>query len=146
MKKSISLLILLSLVFMFVFCLTSCAVNRVSDDLWETAVYTEDTQLGSGAKEISLTVKTEEKTVVIAVNTDKEYLGDALTEHNLIQGEKSVYGLYVKKVNGITADYSKDQTFWELSKNGEVLSTGVDGEKITSGDSYMFEHIKEITE
>ena len=42
------------------------------------------------------------------INTDKEILRDALEEHNLISGEQGAYGLYVKVVNGIKADYDED--------------------------------------
>ena len=34
----------------------------------------------------------------------ERFARDALIEHNLIEGEKGAYGLYVKKVNGITAE------------------------------------------
>ena len=54
------------------------------------------------------------------VSTDKETVGDALLELNLIEGEEGDYGLYVKTVNGITADYDTDGTYWAFYVNGEM--------------------------
>ena len=44
------------------------------------------------------------------VHTNQATVGAALLELNLIAGDESEYGLYVKTVNGITADYDADQT------------------------------------
>ena len=88
-------------------------------------------------------VKAEEKVVTFKINTDKKTVGDALSEHKLISGEKSAYGLYVKFVNGIEADYNKTKSFWAFSKNGESMMTGVDGEEITDGSHYEFVYTKQ---
>lgn len=59
-------------------------------------------------------------------------------ELGLIAGEESEYGLYVKTVNGITADYDKDGVYWAFYINGEYAQTGVDSTKIAEGESYSF--------
>ena len=46
------------------------------------------------------------------------------------------YGLYVKFVNGIEADYDNDQTYWALYKSGEYMLTGVDTTVISDGEHY----------
>lgn len=46
--------------------------------------------------------------------------------------------LYVKTVNGITADYDTDQTYWAFYVNGEYASTGVDSTPVNEGDTYEF--------
>ena len=56
----------------------------------------------------------------------------------LIAGEKSAYGLYVKTVNGISADYDKDKTYWAFYVNGSYASSGVDTTPIKEGEVYMF--------
>ena len=76
--------------------------------------------------------------VVDADGNDKETVGDALLELNLIEGDDSEYGLYVKTVNGITADYDTDQTYWAFYVNGEYASTGVDSTPVNEGDTYEF--------
>ena len=52
--------------------------------------------------------------------------------------EEGDYGLYVKTVNGVTADYDVDQTYWAFYINGEYASTGVDATSVTAGDTYSF--------
>ena len=72
------------------------------------------------------------------IHTDAETVGDALLEQNLIEGDDSEYGLYVKTVNGVTADYDTDGTYWAFYINDEYASTGVDATPVTDGDTYMF--------
>lgn len=67
------------------------------------------------------------------VRTDEETLADALTKVGLVSGEDSQYGLYIKVVNGITADYDVDQTYWSLLVNGEVSSVGASSVTVTAG-------------
>ena len=125
------------------FALCSCGVSdSVKNDLWETATYKENTEFGEGADTIEVEVKAQDRSVTFTIHTDKEYVGDALMEHHLIAGEKSVYGMYVKTVNGIVADYDKDQTYWEFCKDGEVLPTGVDGAKLSDGEHFELVHKK----
>ena len=56
------------------------------------------------------------------VSTDKETVGEALLDAKLIEGEEGAYGLYVKKVNGIVADYDVDQTYWAFYVDGEYAT------------------------
>ena len=111
------------------------------NDIWTNALYQNDTEIGEGAKTVQVEVKAGDKSITFTVHTDKETLGDALLEHNLIAGEEGAYGLYVKLVNGIEADYDKDGTYWAFYKNGEMMMVGVDGAVIADGEHY--ELIKE---
>ena len=52
------------------------------------------------------------------------------------------YGLYIKKVNGILADYSVDMSYWSFYINGEMASTGVDGAKIDETAVYSLVYTK----
>lgn len=131
MKKILSLISLI-----IIFTLTACSNAAPKADLWKNASYKEDTSLGEGAKTIIVKVLTEEKSVTFTIKTDEKILGDALKEHNLISGEEGAFGLYVKKVNGIEADYNKTKSYWAFTKNGESMMTGVDGEKISDGATY----------
>ena len=72
------------------------------------------------------------------IRTDKTIVGDALMELGLLEGEEGPYGLYVKKVNGITADYDADGTYWAFYVNGEYGMTGVDLTEIEPGNTYEF--------
>ena len=72
------------------------------------------------------------------IHTDKTNVGEVLLEHGLIAGDSSEYGLYVKTVNGITADYDTDGTYWAFYIDGEYAMTGVDSTEITDGAVYSF--------
>lgn len=141
MKNLIKNPLYMALVVVLSFMLVSCGTDTPKD-IWQNATYTENAELGSGEKTITVEVIAEEKSVEFTVHTDKETLGDALGEHNLIAGEQGAYGLYVKAVNGILADYNTTQSYWGINKNGESLMTGVDSEAISDGDSYEFTYTK----
>lgn len=95
--------------------------------------------LGDGSVKVTvIVVDADGNETDFVINTDKETVGDALLEQNLIEGEEGDYGLYVKTVNGITADYNTDQTYWAFYVNGEYSSTGVDSTPVNEGDTYEF--------
>jgi len=95
--------------------------------------------LGEGNTSFMLTVTDKEGSdTQFEIHTDKTTVGEALTELGLIDGEKSEYGLYVKTVNGITADYDKDGVYWAFYINGEYAVSGVDSTTIVEKDSYAF--------
>ena len=102
-------------------------------------VFADGSELGEGNTEFTLTVTdTEGAESSFTIHTDKENVGDALTEIGIIAGEEGDYGLYVKTVIGVTADYDVDQTYWAFYINGEYASTGVDATPVTAGDTYSF--------
>ena len=72
------------------------------------------------------------------VKTDAVTVGEALLENGLIAGEDGDYGLYVKTVCGITADYDVDKTYWAFYINGEYAMSGVDKTDIADGAVYEF--------
>lgn len=72
------------------------------------------------------------------IHTDKTTVGDALQELGLIEGEQGDYGLYVKKVNGITADYDVDGTYWAFYIGDDYGMTGVDMTDVEAGATYAF--------
>lgn len=72
------------------------------------------------------------------IHTDATTVGEALLELGLIEGDPGAYGLYVKKVNGITADYDIDGTYWAFSINGAYAMSGVDVTNVEAGATYEF--------
>ncbi len=117
-------------------CLSACGPMQAGGSLWDSATYTEDGEFGEGATTFTVRVEAEEKSVVFTIHTDAKTVGEALKEHHLVYGENSAYGLYIKKVNGMEADYAKTQTYWAFNKDGAEMPTGVDSSVITDGDSY----------
>lgn len=95
--------------------------------------------LGEGTNQFLFTVVDKDGNEAnFEIHTDKEIVGDALLELELIAGEDSEYGLFVKTVNGITADYNVDQTYWAFYVNGEYAISGVDTTAIEEGTTYTF--------
>ena len=119
-------------------CFASCG----SKNPWDDAIYKEDKTFGEGKTTVEVELTVNENNVTFTLKTDKTTLGDALTEHGLIEGEEGAYGLYVKKVNGITADYDVDKTYWAFYKDGVALLTGVDSTDISDGEHYEIVYTK----
>lgn len=69
-------------------------------------------------------------------HTDEEYLGPVLVSENLVVGETSEYGLMISAVDGETADWSVDQSYWALYIGEEYAMTGVDTTPIHDGDVF----------
>ena len=104
-----------------------------------TLVQAESGQLGEGSTVFSFTVTDRDgNETPFEIHTDKETVGEALLELGMIEGDESEYGLYVKTVNGITADYDADGVYWAFYINDEYAPTGVDSTTITEGDRYVF--------
>ncbi len=126
---------------MLVVVLAGCTATAT--DLWADATYVTDTTLGQGQKTVTVEVKAEDKAVTLTVHTDKATLGEALTEHGLIAGEPGAYGLYVKQVNGITADYDVNKAYWAFYEGDQYAMAGVDTTVITGGEHYALVYTKE---
>lgn len=105
----------------------------------EEAAEEEVTVLGEGETQFLFTVVGKDGVeTAFEIHTDKETVGEALLELELIAGEEGEFGLYVKTVNGIVADYDVDATYWAFYVNGEYAMSGVDTTNIEEGATYMF--------
>ena len=113
MKKILSLLLVLIMVFTLIACTAKTSFTVVTTDL--------------EGKETTHTIKTDAATV-----------GEALIEARLIKGHTTDYGLYVDEVNGIALDWDKDGKYWAFYINGEYAQTGVDTTNVENGAVYTF--------
>ncbi|MBR6782103.1 MAG: DUF4430 domain-containing protein [Clostridia bacterium] len=136
----------------FILCLAliaAIALTAMGCDQAKTPETPETT--AAGDETAALTVKGEGATVFyfnvvdkdgsetkFEIHTDKTIVGDALLELGLIAGEEGPYGLYVKTVNGITADYETDGTYWAFYEGDSYGMTGVDLTEIKAGATYAF--------
>ena len=94
-------------------------------------------QAVQGEKSITVTVVHSDKEQnVFEYTTDEEFLGIFLMDAGLIGGDEGEFGLFVTMVDGETADYMRDKSWWMLSKNGEMLTTGADQTPICDGEKY----------
>lgn len=130
MKKLLALLLALVLVFSLVGCKKDDDVSN------EDPVYTEDCEIGEGKNTYYLHVVADDMDITLTVSTDETNLGKSLRETKIVKGDETDYGLYIKKVNGVRADYEKDGAYWAFYIDGEVSMTGVDGVEIVEGETY----------
>lgn len=94
----------------------------------------EDT--AEGAKTITVEVihkDTSQKT--FEYHTDRDYLGEVLTDVSLISGEEGPYGMYITTVDGETADET-NQEWWCITKSNGQLNTSADQTPIADGEKY----------
>ena len=89
-----------------------------------------------GAKTITIDVihkDTSQKT--FEYHTDREYLGEVLTDEGLVSGEEGAYGMFITTVDGETID-NANQEWWCITKNQEMLNTSADQTPIADGEKY----------
>ena len=143
-KKRLSFILCIVLIVAMALFTTGCNGSKksgaeTSAALNESNVQADSGQIGEGSTVFSFTVADQDgNEIQYEVHTDKETVGDALQELGMIDGEESEYGLYVKTVDGITADYDTDGVYWAFYINDEYALTGVDATNITEGDRYSF--------
>lgn len=91
-----------------------------------------------GEKTVTVDVTHKDgQTNTFVLQTDAEYLGEAMQEEGLLMGEDSSYGMFILSVDGELADES-NQEWWGYTKSGEYVEYGVDGCVIADGDHYEF--------
>ena len=139
MKKNLQKLTGALLALVMLLTLSACAaVGEKPSDTAEGVVANGAT-VGQGSKTFAMEVTDGDgATVKFTVKSDEETVGAALLALGIIAGEDSQYGLYVKTVNGITADYDKDQTWWGFYVDGVTAAVGVDSTDIVDGNTYGF--------
>jgi len=142
MKQKIQSITTVFLSLILILSLASCQTKVSKTGLWEDATHRADKEFGKGSKTVVVEVAAEEQTVTFTIHTDKETVGAALMEHDLIAGDEGQYGLYVKIVNGITADYDIDRSYWAFYINGERAMTGVDLTPIDEGVIYQLAYTR----
>ena len=163
-KKLLSLILSMMLIVAMAFSMTACGDNNQEKPNTEGQAQAGGTEQGSQVGEENeagtegiggsmagdgilgegqtvfnfVVVDAEGNETYFEIHTDKTTVGEALLEVKLIEGEAGPYGLYVKTVNGITADYDVDQTYWAFYINGEMAMTGVDATDVEAGATYSF--------
>lgn len=89
-----------------------------------------------GSKSLGISVvHGDESTKNFTLNTDAQYLSEALLEEKLVEGSEGEYGLFITVVDGEAADESKQQ-WWCITKGGEDVFTGASETVIADGEAY----------
>lgn len=165
-KKLTSLILSICLIAAIGLSLTSCGEKETPQDNYipgqsatastgssETSSYVPGDTYGVAATDVNKgngnisfifrVLGPNDSNTIYRVFTNKKTVGDALQDLNMISGEEGAYGLYVKTVTGITADYDKDKAYWAFYIDGKYASTGVDKTDIVKDAEYWFQYTKE---
>jgi len=92
---------------------------------------------GSKTVVINVIDNNEQKTTY-TVKTDAEYLKGAMDEAEGLtySGEEGEFGYTLYTVNGVTADFNVDSSYWSIIVNGEYGQYGISGQVIADGDTF----------
>lgn len=143
MNKTMKKLLALVLALVMVMALTACGQQKANDDAADAAQIelpvADGADIGSGAVSFTTAVTGKDgKEITFTVHTDKETVGEALLELGIIAGDTTEYGLYVKSVNGETADYDTDGAYWAFYIGDQYAPVGVDMASVEEGTTYGF--------
>lgn len=137
-KKTLSVILCTVSVAAMILSSTGCSKQQETNNNVAKETY-ETTTIGEGSHSFLFKVTGPEGSDAnFEVHSDAEYVGEALIELGLIDGEPGDYGLYVKTVNGVTVDYDKDGKYWAFYVDGEYAVSGVDTTLIEDGKTYEF--------
>ena len=90
-----------------------------------------------GAKTITVeVVHADESRKTFTYHTDEEFLGTVLQNEGLVEGDMGEFGLYIKVVDGETADFDTDGAYWAFYQGEEYAAQGVDTTPIQDGDTF----------
>ena len=136
MKTKTTKLLFTVITIVCIVCLVSCSQTS-PEDLWKKATYPSDVSLGTGKTTVTIDIQLADFTTTITLKTDKSTLGDAMFEHGLINDPS-----FFDTLNGIKADWDKDNAYWAFYEGENMMMVGVNDTKIENGDHYRFVYTK----
>ena len=99
----------------------------------------------AGEKSITIeVVNAKEESVTYELNTDAEYLYQAMDEAEGLtyEAEDGPYGLSVLSVNGESAIYETDSAYWGFYVNGDYCNYGISEQPVNDGDAFRIVYTK----
>lgn len=98
-------------------------------------------QTSQGSKTFTVTVvHGDGSSKEFTYSTDEMYLGPVLQNEGLIEGEEGPYGMMINAVDGETASWDENQSYWALYVGEEYAVTGIDMTPVNDGDSFKLEY------
>lgn len=113
-----------------------CACSKAPKSPADGSSSSENVELKTVTFKIIFEDKSEK---TVELKTAKETLAEALVEAKII--EYKADGLY-ETIDGVTADYGKDQSWWCITKGGEMTNYGLNDLKIADGEAYEATYTK----
>ena len=139
LKKVLSFMLSVVLIAAVALTFSACNDNNPSTPDSSAPAQTEASVLGTGQTEFAFNVTFKDgSNKSYTIKTDKETVGQALIELELISGQDSQYGLMVETVCGETVTYDTDGKYWAFYVNGEYAMSGVDTTNVEAGATYAF--------
>lgn len=136
LKHTLSVMLCLVLIAAMALTMTACKATQ-PDNTPGTASVASTTEIGEGKTQFTLLVEHKDGSKKeFSVKTDETTVGAALIKANLISGEDSQYGLYIKTVDGETLDFNAGGYYWSFYIGEEYAMTGVDQTEISAGATY----------
>ena len=92
-----------------------------------------------GSKNITIeVVNSKEESKVYELKTDAEYLLEAMEEADglTFEGDETEFGMTILTVNGETADFNVDASYWGFYVNDEYCNYGVSEQPVEDGDAF----------
>lgn len=96
-------------------------------------------QTSAGSKTVTINViNSEGKTTEYVVKTDAQYLRQVMDEAKGLtyEGIEDSTSFMVLTVNGETADWNVNQSYWGFSVNGEYCNYGIKEQPVADGDVF----------
>ena len=62
------------------------------------------------------------------------------------EGTESEYGMMINTVNGETADYSIDGSYWSFYVNEDYCNYGIDSQPVVDGDAFKIVYTTEFAQ
>lgn len=131
MKKLLSLFICLSIIFCSVFSLACKNPNATQEGVKTVTIKVDYGSLQR--KTDSYSLKTDGYYVLNAMKKCSELYADFSYD-----GSDSGYGFFVETINGVTASWAKNNSYWAFYVNGDYASYGVSQQAIADGDIILF--------
>ena len=136
MKKILIALLVFTLTFTAVMC--GCTGNETPEAPVTEVESINEVDNGYEKSFVFEVVDKDGNKTQTTIETNGGYVGEVLQQLGYLEGEEGPYGLYIKKVKGITADYNIDGTYWAFYVDGEMSMKGADQVEIVDGATYSF--------
>lgn len=132
LRKSIAL-IAAAITVLSLFALVACNKSKNND-------FVNDNGSVVVQKSVDFKIVLEDKSVkTVHLKTEKSTLAEALVEAGIIEYKGD--GFYTT-IDGVTADFNKDGSWWCITKGGEMLNYGLNDLKIADGETYEATYTK----
>jgi len=102
-----------------------------------------------GSKSITIeVVDSKQESKIYELNTDAEYLQQAMDEAEGLEygGYESEYGFTITTINGVEADFTKNNAYWSFYVNDEYCNYGISEQPVEDGDAFKIAYEVYTTE